>query len=183
MIEALRKIAGTIQDLDARQLQKYIIISLAGAALCSCFALYYIHQKNEELITQIKQMRTLSGKLMNIFENNRNMIKEELRIKELLDKNRDFTMKGFFEQFCREQNLIPEQGWDTRTEQVSEKFDEVTLPATFKQQTTESIVKVLDALEKKDIVYIKELDVRNDGPGKIAVTITLATKKYKTLFD
>src|SRR5438045_4889665 len=119
----------------------------------------YINKKNDELIARIKQLRSLAEKSSRIIQNNRDMTKEELRWREKLEKDKNFTMQSFFEQFCREQNITPEQGWNARAEPVSEKFDEITLPATFKGQTTESLVGILAALEKKEIVYIKELTV------------------------
>jgi len=111
------------------------------------------------------------------------MTKEEQRLKDILDKNKDFTMPGFFEQFCREQNIVPEQGWNPLSEPVNDKFDEIILKATFKGLSTEKLVKIIEALDKKEIVYIKQLEIHNEGENKINVDLTLATKKYKTLLE
>lgn len=182
-MEALNKIAAYVQGLDPRNFQKYLAITLASVALACGLLIFYLNSKNSELITRIKQLRTLSEKSFRIIQENREMVKEELRWKEKLDKEQNFTMQGFFEQFCKEQSITPEQGWNVRTESVSEKFDEISLPATFKDQTTEQLVKILAALEKKEIVYIKELVIRAQSPGKISFDITLATKKYKSLTE
>ncbi len=182
-MELLNKLVAQIQDTDPKQLQKYLFISL-GAVICFVVGLlYYINQFNSDLIIRIKQLRNLSEKAAKIIQENKRMVKEELRLKDLLEANKDFKIQGFFEQFCRDQSITPEVGWDTRTEQVSEKFDEVTLPATFKNQTTESLVTILDALEKKEIIYIKDVTIRTEAPGKISFDITLATKKYKAFAE
>ena len=182
-MEALNKIAAYVQSLEPKEFQKYLAIGLAIVIVAASLVIFYIHTKNNELITRIKQLRNLAEKSSRLIQDNREMVKEEQRWKEKLDKEKNFTMQGFFEQFCREQSLTPEPGWNAHTEAVSEKFDEITLPASFKGQTTEGLVAILTALEKKEIVYIKELTVRTESPGKISFDITLATKKYKSLTD
>ena len=182
-MEALNKIAAYVQSLEPKEFQKYVAIGLFGVAAAAGLVIFYIHTKNNELIMRTKQLRTLTEKSFRLIQDNRDMVKEEQRWKEKLDKEKNFTMQGFFEQFCREQNITPEQGWNARTEPVSEKFDEIILLATIKGQTTESLVGILAALEKKEIVYIKELTVRTESPGKISFDITLATKKYKSLTE
>lgn len=182
-MELLNKVVAQIQEMDPKQLQKYMLIALGAIVCCVIGLIYYLNQYNNDLIIRIKQVRTLSEKAAKIIQENKHMVKEEQRLKELLEANKEFKMQGFFEQFCRDQSITPEAGWDTRTEQVSEKFDEVTLPATFKNQTTESLVTILDALEKKEIVYIKDLTIRTESPGKISFDITLATKKYKAFVE
>lgn len=182
-MELFNKAATYVQDLDTKLFQKYLLFGLLSVATIVGIMVYYIHGKNEELITRITQLRTLTQKSFRIIEDNKKIVKEEQRLQEILDQNKDFTIKGFFEQFCREQGIVPEQGWDTRSEQVSEKFEEIILPATFRNLTSQNLVTILDALEKKEIVYIKELTIRNESSGKIAIDILLATKKYKALLE
>ena len=43
---------------------------------------------------------------------------QEDRFKHMLEKNPDFTLSGFFEQFYRDMNIIPETGWAARSEQI-----------------------------------------------------------------
>jgi hypothetical protein len=182
-MELLNRLVAQIQVMDHKQLQKYLFVALGVIVCCVVGLIYYLHQYNNDLLIRIKQLRTLSEKAAKIIEENKRMVKEEQRLKELLEANKEFKMQGFFEQFCRDQSITPEVGWDTRSEQVSEKFDEITLPATFKGQTTESLVIILDALEKKEIVYIKDLTIRTESPGKISFDIILATKKYKAFAE
>ncbi len=182
-MEALNKLARYLQNLNQKQFQRHILLFLGSVALVAASVTYFIYQKKYDLAMHIKQLQTLTERSFKMIANNRKMIKDEVRFKEILDKNKDFTMKGFFEQFYREQNITPETGWDARAETVNERFDEITLPASFKGQTTEKLVKILDTLDKKEIVYIKELKIRNEGGQKIGFDIMLATKKYKSMLD
>lgn len=184
-MEALNKIASFIQNLDSKQSQKLIASILGGITLGICIVTYVIQQNKTELIEKIKQLNTLAEKAARVIADNKRMTDEEFRLKDILDKNKDFTIKGFFEQFCRDMGIAPEAGWDTRTETINEKFDEISLPAVFKNQTTEVLVKILDTLDKKEIVYLKELTIKRDKDiqGKISFDITIAAKRYKSLLE
>jgi hypothetical protein len=182
-MEAINKIAARIQGLELKEFKKYLLFFLGCMIFVFGSITYYIYQEKNNLINRIKQLQTLTEKSYRIIADNRRMAKEELRLKEALDRNKDFTLRGFFEQFCREQNIIAESGWDARSEAVNEKFDEITLPATFKGLTTDKLVSILEILDKNELVYIKELLIRNEGEKKIGFDIKLATKKYKSFVD
>lgn len=178
-MEAFNKFAAYIQNLDRKQLQKYILIFLSIIAILSGIEIYYINNQKKDLIGEIKQLNILANKAIKIIEDNKRMSKEEQRLKDIFEKEKDFTIQGYFEQFCKEQEITPERGWDVRTESINEKFDEIALTATIKELTTEKLVKIISALDQKEIVYIKELIIRNENNGKISIEITIATKKYK----
>lgn len=182
-MEALNKFAAHIQNLEHKEFKKCLIIFLCSATSFFGIMTYYIYQKKADIITHTKQMQIQAEKARKIIADNRRMAKEELRLKEMLERNKEFTMRVFFEQFCREQNIVAEPGWDARSEEINEKFDEETLSATFKGITTEKLVFLLEALDKNELVYAKELLIRSEGEKKIGFEIKLATKKYKSFVE
>ena len=175
----IEKVVSFVQQADPLELRKYTLISLGGFFMVCAFIVYKVNERKEELLKEIQSTYALAKKSRALIDDNKQMQAEELRLKQLLDKNREFTIKGFFESFCRDQNLNPEPGWDARSEQVNDRFDEVLLPAEFKDQTTQKLIAVLDELSKKEIVYLKEVTVRNQSNGKISFGLTIATKRYK----
>jgi hypothetical protein len=182
-MEFLQKTISAIQALDQTMLKRYLLAFLGCICVLSCFIIYYVFNQKHALLGEIKALHTLASKSVHLIEDNKKMSKEEMRLKDLLDRNKDFTIKGFFEQFCRDQGLNPEAGWDARSDEINEKFDEVWLPATFKNQTTEKLVGALEALDEKEIVYIKDLVVQQESAGKISFTLTIATKRYKASLE
>lgn len=179
-MELFVKIASFVQGLSKKDFDKYLIICLVGITLIAGGISFYIYNKSSELILNIKQFETLAQKSMQILRDNQRMQQQEERFKLMVEKNPDFTINGFFEQFCRDLAITPETGWAARTDQINEKMDELTIPATFKGQTTEKLVAVLEALEKKEMVYTKDLRIRNEANKKIAFDITIATNRYRT---
>lgn len=178
-MDYIQKIVTFVQQSHYEELRKYTLIGLGGFFLVCAFIIYKVNDRKEELFKEIQATYVLATKSRKLISDNKLMSGEETRLKQLLDNNKDFTIKGFFEQFCREQNITAESGWDARAENVNERFDELLLPATFKDQTTQKLISVLDALSKKDIVYVKELTIRNQMNSKITFEITIATKRYK----
>lgn len=183
-MELVVKIANYLQSLSKKEIQQYIFVFLCGTLFVALGTIYYIHSKSIALLGEIKKLEVLANKSIGILEENQNMDEEERRIQVLLDQNKDFNIKSYFESFCQAQGL-PNQGWsDSRTEEINDKFDEISLRASFKNQTTEKLVKVLDELYKNKIIYIKNLNVKQESgksasEKKISFDITIATKAMK----
>jgi len=183
-MQALYKLFDYIQNLEHKKFQRYMLIALLGIALLVGGIMYFIYDKKSDLINQIKQLNALSTKALTVIDDNRKMAQDEMRFQEIIARNKEFTIKGFFEQFCKDQDITPEAGWgDVSSEAISDKLDEIVLKATFKNQTTEKLIQILNVLDQKEILYIKELVIKTEAPGKITFDLTLATKKYKSIIE
>ena len=103
----------------------------------------------------------------------------EKKARTLIDQNKNFALKSFFETFYKEQGLSPENGWRDQIDESNPSYNETSLAVTFKGQTTESVVKILTALEKNPMIYVKDLTLKHEGSKKISLEISLATKNLK----
>lgn len=178
-MEVLNKLIIYLDALDQREFKIHIIGFLASILGIGCFMVYSIQSSKSELLQKLRTLNTQTVKAYQIIENNREIVKDELRLRQKLDAEKDFSIRSYFEQFYRDQGLTPEGSWETRTESVNEKFDEIFLPVTFKDLTSDRLVKALNELNKKDIVFIKECAIRATNNNKINVSLTIATKRYK----
>ncbi|NDD55154.1 hypothetical protein EBZ39_15040 [bacterium] len=181
--ELFNKLVAYVEALEGRDFRLHMAGFLGGLCVVTGLMVYSVQEKKRDLITKLQALNKQTIKAYHIIEDNRRMAKEELRLRQKLDQERDFTINGFFEQFCREQNLTPEIGWEARSEQVNDKFYEVLLSATFKDLTADRLVKALDELNKKDIVYVKECTIKTTNNRKINVGLTIATKRYKSAVE
>lgn len=178
IIEHIQSFALHVQKLSKKDLDRYIIATVASVGLLLIGMIYYIYTTSSELVTRIEQVKALGQKSSVLMQKYGKIQEEEIRLQNLLEKYKDFNIKIYFEQFCKEQGLVPDPNWDTSVETVKEKFEEVTLAATFKGQTTQKLVKILEALERNEIIYIKMLDIKTEKSSKtISFDITLATKR------
>jgi len=176
-----KKTASYIQNLNKKDFDKYLALFISGLILLIIFIIYYIHTTSNNLIYKINFNKKLSLKTEKIINNYQRLKSEENKLLKLLEKNKDFNIKTYFEQFCSQYQIIPESNWETTTRSFpgNEKFDEISLTATFKNQTTKDLVNLLEAFDKKEIIYVKELSITSEQDKTITINITIATKKYK----
>lgn len=179
-MKILMPLATYIQNLTKKDFERYLILFISGVVLLSGVAVYHVYKKNNNLVARIKRIEKLTTQTEKTINENKKLIVKEAQLQQLLEKNKEFNIKTYFEQFTSQQNITPEP-WDTFTIPVegTDKFDEIVLHANFKNQTTQKLVSVLDALDKQEIIYIKDLSVKNEMNRKITFELTIATKKYK----
>ena len=182
-MEVFAKIIAFIQQMNKKEFQHYLGITLGIVTLSTALIIYSVYSKSDDLLEKMKRINVLAVKTSTILGTYEKMKEEEERYQNSIEKNKDFTLNGYFEQFCREQNLTPEPGWVSGTESINEQFEEISLPATFKGLTTEKLVNLLDILDKKELIYVKDLKIKNTGSKQISCEITIATNKYKASFE
>jgi hypothetical protein len=179
-MEFLSKITTYLHYLSRKEQDRLLMATLASVALLVGGLIYFIHQKSTTLVASIKKMELLANKAVNLLQDYDKIQTEEDRIQAMLEKQKDFNIKIYFEQFCKEHNIMTSAEWDTSVVSINPQFDEITLPATFKDQTTEKLVKILEEIDKREIIYIKNLSIKTEKEKKhITVDITIATKKSK----
>ena len=179
-MKVLDNLAAYIQTLNKKDFKRYLTLFLGVTTIIITMIVYHTYSKSSFLVSEIKKLEILVSKSAKIIAQNEKLEQKEQQLQQLLEQNREFSMKTFFEQFCSQQEITPDAGWETIALPVegNEKFNEVSLSASFKNQTTQNLVKILDTLDKKEIIYLKELSIKNTEDKKIAFDITIATKKY-----
>ncbi|MFH1644340.1 MAG: hypothetical protein ABIA74_04160 [bacterium] len=176
------KIANYIQRLNKKEFEKFLLIILSSLSITILGTIYFIYIQSKALTETIKNTEKLSNNATNLLNENKKMDFEENRLTRILEANKNLSIKTFFEQLTQQQAMIPEPTWDTITVPVegNDKFEEIILSANFKNQTTQNLTRMLDVLEKNEIIYIKELIINHEADQKISFKITIATKRSKT---
>ncbi len=181
-MKALINLATYIQNLSKKDFEKYLVIFLIGVTLLGGILTYRTYSKSSTLIQKIKNTQRLARKAEEMIQKNEQLKLKEEQLQELLKQNKEFDLRTFLEQFWPHHQVTPEAGWGETTTlpiEGNDKFDEVTLTAVIKNQTTEGLTKILDALGKEDIIHIKELTIKHEPNKKITFELTIATMKYK----
>lgn len=184
MIDFIIHIAIHLQRLSKKEFQQYCIAVLGGVAILALGASYYIYSASSTEVKKITQLNNTANKISSIIAQNKQLNDEEERITALLDKYPDFSMNSYFERFYTKHNLNPEPNWKPEegaaieSSQEGISFQEITLQASFKNQTMEKLVQILQDIYKEEIIYLKALEITREN-GKIGFDITLATKQYK----
>ena len=171
--------------LDRRKFHLYLGSILLAIAGLSGGIVYWLYSSRAQQIISLTQLQEISSKVDVAIRNHEKISAEEERIQALLEEHKGFSIKTYFEQFCREHSVTPESGWDTESRSIegNDTFDEIILPAQFKNQTTQGLVSLLSSLNNNEIVYIKELEIKNDGNQTMSFDLTIATKKRKQFWE
>lgn len=181
MKKLFNEIIAYIQKLNKKEFEKNLKIFLGAISIITFGGIYYIYAEKRNLINKIKKTQKLTFKTSNIIKTYEKMQQEEKKTQKLLEREKDFNIKTYFEKFYSKQQITPEGNWEAITQELpsSDKFDEVIISATFNHQTTKKLIDILKALNEKDIIYIKELIIKSESNKKINFDITIATKKFK----
>lgn len=180
MINTIAKlILSTPQDLG----RKYILGVVAGIVILLCTSLYYINAQSASLARSISQARSLASKTDNLISEYNAVTQEEDNLADTLSKKKDFTgLKSYFERFCQTNKITPEPGWSETAEvkeiSGSDRFEEEMLHAQIKNIKMKELVQYIDAIEKDDLISLKELSVEKSDK-KLTLKITISTKRFK----
>lgn len=169
--------------LDARRFTLYLGLTLGGFLAVGGGMSYFFYSKSSGLVETIKYFQKLALEAKQTVYTYQTIHERKQAIFDALAHERDFELKSFFEAFCKENNLKPESSWATLTSEIegNEILEEVSLQATFSKFTMQTLVHFLAALQKKDLIYIKNLRLTKENPNAktIAVDITIATLKFR----
>ncbi len=171
---------NTLNSMNKKEFYKNSII--ASALLFSIIAgsFYYYFSTVYTLkakVIKLNKQRTSIKKLLEIYKENETNKKE---ISALLSEEKDFRILNFFETTLKQTGLDNfQKGTLEPTESVfiQKQYAESKLVASFKQITMQQLYTLLDALGKKQRIYIKELTIIKTKGAAVDVTITLATLK------
>jgi len=178
--QTIAHIAHYLQALTKKEFHQYLSVAVSVLIAIVIGTSYYIHNTSSSLKSHLERINTLSAKATQLIKQNDRMAQEIQYVRTLLNNNKTFNMSTDFEEFCKRNQVTPEAGWKAEVEEKIEgsDFEEVILRATFKNQTMQKLVELLQDIYKKEMVYLKGLEITNEGK-KITLELTLATKQYK----
>lgn len=168
-----------LQELSKKEFERYLLIFLATVLAVALGIVYYISSTSTEYVNQIVTLQRLSDQAARVLAENDLLLQEQQRIQILFEQEKDFNIKSYFEQFCKQQNIVAEPGWDASSSDIGDKFTETVLQATFKGQSMQKIVQVIDALDKKETTYLKEVTIRSEANQKITTELRIGTVRPK----
>ena len=180
MITRLAKfIMSTQEDAASR----YIAITMGCCVLMLCSGLYFIQSKSSQFVSGIRQARTFASKTDALISDYNAITQEEDNLAELLSKKTDYSnLKSYFERFCQTNKITPESGWAETTEvkeiSGSDRFEEESLRAQIKNIKMQELILYIDAIEKDELINLKELDVEKTDKT-LSVKMTIAAKRFK----
>ncbi len=184
MIDAMayvKRVVVTIRSLPNKEFRLYVFIGIACLSVLLGIIQYMIYGKSIFLSAQIKKSEASGQKIDDMVHQLSMIHQEEEKITQMLDRYKDFSINVYFENFIKEQGVVPAEGWSTTApELLSAGFDKITLPATFKNLTTKKIVSMLQALRKQENIYVERWRIKKDMKSKqLTLDMVIATHRHR----
>lgn len=178
-------LAALLIRLDKKHFEWTLVTIISTIGIFAAGATVFIFMQHQSARAYLAEMQRLSIENRELLATAEHLREEEERIQNLLNENKNFNIKSFFEQFCQEEGVTPDPNWETETIALADNntFEEVKLSASFQKQTTEKLVSMLSRLDKHPLVYIKSLEITPQQPNFISVSLELATEKHKSSWD
>ena len=183
----LTSITNLLISLPEDFARKYIAIAMALTLVGLCAGLYYIQTQTSQSIRSITQARALASKTDELISSYNAVTQEEDTLADRLLKNTDYSsLKSYFERFCQARKTTPESGWaeTTETKEISgsDRFEEEQLTAQFKKIALKDLVQTIDAIEKDELLHLKEVAI-DKSDGNLSVKMTIAAKRFKRMVE
>lgn len=168
-----------LHELHESEFKKYLLITLGTLGIIITGSVYFIYTTSNSLHIEIHKLQASKKKTRKLLIDFADIDAEETRLRGVLEQHKNFNLKIYFEQFCKDQGVSAVPNWDTTATPINPQVDEIALSATFKGLSTEKLVLMLLAFDKTEIVYVKNLRIKTENDKKISCDITLATVKTK----
>ena len=179
--EPITQLLNALFFLNKQEFNKYLGSFLSSVGVIALLATYFINARSSSLVAHIKTLHEASRKSTEILTGFEKLQNEETKLATKLDENKDFNIRSFFEKFCKQADIAPENGWadsiETNELPLYPQFEEEIIRPAFKNQTTQTLIKLFEALEKEDRVMIKEIHLTAEG-AKLNALLTIAGKKH-----
>ncbi len=164
--------------LERSEFYRNLAIYLGSLALLTTGIIYYHHSKTGELRGSLQKMYKTQQEAKVILERLKVVNKQSEDINTLLDEDKNFKLKSFFDDSVSKNGLT---NYQTKEAEVSEDilqklYTEIKINAQFRGISTKQLCEFLQTIEQKTRIYTKELSISKKN-NSLDVTLTIATLK------
>ena len=181
-MNALDQVREYIQQLDAQQFQRYLIVLFAAIFLFSSFIVYRYYRSVSTLKKKIVYINNKREEVKELLERFEIVKQQQADVDTLLAKDKDFKIGGYFNTVMTQIGVAKNKTREpeTSSEELDNGYTEIKLYASFSNMNTQKLTELLDTLEQNERIYTKELEIYkpNQGPT-INVNLLIATLEPK----
>lgn len=179
-MEFLRKITDFIRDLDDRDFYKYLGIILFVVLLIISFMVYRYYSQVSKYAQEIETINDRrSDEVRKLLTRMESAQKQKKDAYEMLKKNTDFNIKGYFDKILEDLNLSKykkEEG--TVTEKAVDEYNEVEFPIELNELDMSQLCLILKELEATPRIKINYIDIKRSQNKSDAIDVSLVISTY-----
>lgn len=174
----LEKIQKIALPIESSEFYKNIAIYLSVLIFTMAGIIYYHHSKTTELRMALQKIYANQEEAKIILERSKVVQKQSDAVNSLLDEDKNFRLKNYFDEVVSKVNLTKYQVKEAEiSEEILQKlYTEIKINVQFNGISTKQLCELLQSIEQKQRVYTKELSIIQKN-GSLLVTVTIATLK------
>lgn len=179
MITTLQK---KIETLNSKQFISYILSFLMLIIILSGVLIYRYYRTIQYFKKQISFINQKRSEVKDILERYESVKKQQGEVDELLAKDKDFVIAGYFTSLIQKLNIEKNKTREpeTSSEDLDNGYTERRLYATFSNLNMQKVAELLDIIEQSERIYTKELEIyKPTNDPSVNVNLLIATLEPK----
>jgi len=178
-MEFLQSLKTRILNFEKKEFYRNsgAFIGIIGLLIFGIF--YYYYSTVSSLRKNLKKINGRRAEAQLVLKKLQTVTKQKEEVDALLNKEKNFKIQSYFDDTVKQLNLTLHQkrDADVSEESLQKGYSEIKLVSQFKAITMEQLCKLLDSLEQKPRIYVKELSITKARGAALDVTLTIATLK------
>lgn len=179
----LKKIRAFIASFESNEFNRN------GALLIGCNVLlvsgifWYYQSKTSSLQSSLREIYRKEYDANTLLDRFKEVQKQSEEVNALLEKEKIFRIMDFFDDIVQKLNLssFKRGNFNVSEESVlNKRYTEVTIQTQFQGINTKQLCDLLQAIEQKSRLYIKELSIIKTKGNLLIVALTIATLTAQT---
>lgn len=151
-----------------------LVAIIVGMLIYYYTTIYGLKSQLTKTKRQQEEIRLLLGQFTQLQEESKN-------VNAVLEEEKNFKIKNFYDSLLQQQNLQGSQlkEAEIQEENLRNRYTEMKLISQLHQLSTEQLCNLLDALEKKARIYVKDLSITKTRNNNLDVVLVIGTLKIQ----
>lgn len=180
----VQQIRAWFESLEEKTFRTYALAT-CGVVGVLCLGLVYLHyQSTSSFIQDIEEVNKERQEVRKLLTNADRVKRQQAVVRKLLEENIDFKISGYLKIDVLEKLQLERFSEPPKSSQSdqNEQYREDTASTVLTGISMKDVADLLQELEKKEEIYIKELTISRDKKrtGTVTATITISTLIPKT---
>lgn len=174
----LERVRDFIASLESNEFNRNATLLIACNMLLIVGMSWYYHSKTSALQLSLREVYRKENEAKNLLERFKEVKKQSEEVNALLEKEKNFKIKNFFDDTVKKLNLSQFQKGESKISEetvLNKRYTEVTMQVQFQGINTKQLCDLLQAIEQKSRIYTKELAVTKMKGASLAIALTIAT--------
>lgn len=178
----LSNLYARIMSVEKKMFYRGTIVFFGGLIVLIIAILAYYYTTVSALKNQLTKTKRQQEEIRMLLGQFTQLQEESKKVNTVLDEEKNFKIKNFYESVLQQQNIqnLQLKEAEIQEENLRSRYIEIKLTSQLQQLSTEQLCNLLEALEKKARIYIKDLTVTKTRNNNLDIVLVIGTLKIQS---